>query len=157
MLRQDDMLEMLSLSRETFRYWRGKLPPLSMRGQGHKARYSTGDLLALKCVIALIQEHGQSISAVRRVAVPLFEACRHEHWEALRDKGLSISYMNGTATPACSILDRPIDARDSDDFVRAGLFITVIERDLHAETIDTDRVPHVNTDTLKEAPHESGQ
>lgn len=133
MLRQEDILETLDISRETFRYWRAKLPPLLQRPRGHDARYSTGEMLALMCIGLLVTEHDRPISRIAAVAPSLFEGCRYQNWKQLSDKYMFVSFIDGCIRLSTSPNERPPQSVPSDDILPIGDLILQVESLIHAE------------------------
>tara|TARA_B100001939_G_scaffold285762_1_gene255677 strand:- start:602 stop:1060 length:459 start_codon:yes stop_codon:yes gene_type:complete len=132
-LRQDNVLEILDLPRETFRYWRARLTPLARRERGHNARYSTGELLGLMCVQLLVEEHDRPVSRVKVVATPLFDQCRHQHWPELRDKCMFVNFVDRRILLSPSLNERPAGSQPSDDVLMIGELVAQIEALIHAE------------------------
>ena len=81
--------ELTGLSRETLRYWRKILPPLSGK-KGKFSRYSAGDLLALLIINEIVDSLCMNITAVADIANQLFETCQGIKWNQIRDKYLNI-------------------------------------------------------------------
>lgn len=132
-LRQDNVLEILDMSREKFRYWRAKLPPLAGRQRGHDARYSTGEVLGLLCVKSLVEEHDRPISKIGTVATLLFEQCRHHNWPQLIDNCMFVNFVDVRIMLSGSANERPSGSRPSDDVLLVGELVTRIEALIHAE------------------------
>lgn len=82
-------IEITGLSRETLRYWRKILPPLSGK-KGKSSRYSAGDLLALLVINEIVDSLCVNIMAVADIADQLFETCQGIKWHQIRDKYLYV-------------------------------------------------------------------
>jgi hypothetical protein len=74
--------EVLDLSADAFRHWKGALPPLCGRN-GYRPCYTLGDLLAMAIVKTLTDDVGVSIRYLTPIAAPLFEHCGQQPWAAL--------------------------------------------------------------------------
>jgi hypothetical protein len=74
--------EILGLSPDTFRHWKGTLPPLTGRN-GHRPCFSLGDLFAMALIRALTEDAGVRVGALQAVSAILFEQCNRQSWAGL--------------------------------------------------------------------------
>lgn len=133
MLRQENVLEIVDIPRETFRYWRTKLPPLAWRERGRDARYSTGEVLGLMCVKSLVEDHDRPVSKIGTIAIQLFEQCRYPHWPELMDTYMFVNFVDARIMLSYSASERPSGSRPSDDVLLIGELVARVEALIHAE------------------------
>lgn len=79
--------EMLPISQDAYRHWRGALSPLRGRN-GHTACFTPGDLLAMAAVKAFTEDVGIRVGNLQPVSVDVFEHCNQHPWAALERSAL---------------------------------------------------------------------
>ncbi len=158
MLRQENLLEIVDIPRETFRYWRTRLAPLAWRGRD--ARYSTGEVLGLLCVKSLVEEHDRPISKIATIATRLFEQCRYQNWPELMETYMFVNFVDARIMLSPSASERPSGSRPSDDVLLIGELVAHVEALIHAEpaaaigeAASGDRVMMASTQTAKRFLH----
>jgi hypothetical protein len=100
--------EMLAISQDTYRHWKGAFPPLRGRN-GYTACFTPGDLLALAAVKTLTEDVGIRVGNLGRVAVGLFEHCNRHSWAGLERSLLIIELMRARVTSAPEARPPPLD------------------------------------------------
>lgn len=84
MYTQSQLREALGLSKETFRYWKSELPPLSPESSSRTC-FRSSDLLATGIVKAVTQL-GVPVGRLRSMSAALFGECRSSSWLALESQ-----------------------------------------------------------------------
>lgn len=85
--------ELVGISVETLRHWRGALPPLYKKS-GRSACFHAGDALALEVVKLITHEFGVKVSCISPVAEQLFSSCDQRNWPRLERSAMLISISN---------------------------------------------------------------
>lgn len=85
--------EMLDLTKDTYRHWKQALPPLTGRN-GYRPCFTTGDLLAVAILKALVETGGFKVSALQPVAEELFRICNETPWASLERTSLVFEPAN---------------------------------------------------------------
>lgn len=86
--------EMLDLTKDTYRHWKQALAPLAGRN-GYRPCFSTGDLLAVAMVKALVETAGIKVSTLQPVAGELFRICNEMPWASLERSSLVLDPAEG--------------------------------------------------------------
>lgn len=86
--------EMLDLTKDTYRHWKQALAPLAGRN-GYRPCFSTGDLLAVAIIKALVETAGIKVSALQPVADELFRICNETPWASLERSSLILEPAEG--------------------------------------------------------------
>jgi hypothetical protein len=86
--------EILKISQDTYRHWKGTLPPLAGRN-GYTPCLSPGDLSAMAAIWALTEDAGIRVGSLRVAAGGLFEHCDRDSWAALERSTLVIELSRG--------------------------------------------------------------
>lgn len=79
---QGQIRDLLDLSVETLRAWRGVIPFLGER-KGHAPTFTAGDLVAFAALAELVGTFGVRIGSIAEQAQTLFEICHAQSWLAL--------------------------------------------------------------------------
>ena len=79
--------EILPLSQDAYRHWKGKLAPLGDRN-GYTRCFSPGDLLAMAVVRTLTEDFGLRVGGLEAFASDLFAHCNRNSWTALERSSL---------------------------------------------------------------------
>lgn len=91
--------EILRISQDAYRHWRGTLSPLAGRN-GYSPCFTSGDLLAMAAVKVLTEDAGIRVGNLKVVAAALFEHCNRNSWAALERSVLVIEPSLGRVTSA---------------------------------------------------------
>ena len=83
--RQDDVVEELQVCRETWRNWRTHVPRLKDR-KGGKARFTSGEMLALKVIAYLVRRQHMPLEKLGPRSSDIFAACRFSQWDRIRKR-----------------------------------------------------------------------
>jgi hypothetical protein len=89
--------EVLGLSQDTYRHWKGALPPLAGRN-GYRPCFTHGDLFAMALVKALTDDAGVRVGALHAVAASLFDQCSKHSWAELERSTLVLQLARVQAT-----------------------------------------------------------
>jgi len=73
-LTQAQVRQLADVPEETFRVWRGALPPLGRRS-GRGAHFTLGDVVAVAAIRSLVSAFGVKIHNLADVSPELFDAC----------------------------------------------------------------------------------
>lgn len=90
---QSQIRDLLGLSVETLRAWRGVVPFLGER-KGHAPTFTSGDLVALAAISELVGTFGVRIGSIAEQAQMVFELCHDQSWLGLEN---CIIVLDGTA------------------------------------------------------------
>jgi len=85
--------DLVMISGETLRHWRGTLSPLSGKS-GRTACFDAGDALALQVVKLVTQEFGVKVSCISAIAEQLFSVCAQKNWPRIDSCIMLISVSN---------------------------------------------------------------
>ncbi len=84
----------ISIAPETYRHWKKALGPLR-RGRGHSPCFSSGDLVAVAVIRALVIDMAVRVGALAPIVGSLFELCNLSPWPALERSKLIVDLSEG--------------------------------------------------------------
>lgn len=100
--------EVLSISQDTYRHWKGALSPLRGRN-GYTACFTPGDLLAMAAVKALTEDVGIRVGNLQSLATGLFEHCNRHSWAGLERSALIVEPLHARVTSTPETQPPPLD------------------------------------------------
>lgn len=131
---QSQIRELLSISVDAFRTWRGAIPALALH-KGHAPSFTPGDVVAMAIVAELVRDFGVRVGTVGDRFDRLFKECRGKSWHSLENcvamieaddfclVDASLAYRRSSDVSTLCVPCAPIIAR-----LRAALTATDVEQ-----------------------------
>lgn len=123
---QGQIRDLIGLSVETLRAWRGVIPFLAER-RGHSPIFTAGDMVAFAALADLVGTFGVRIGSIAPQAQMLFELCHTQSWMMLEE---CIIIVDAQSAQLASPARRRSDAPETAWTAPCSLFVAKLRQKL---------------------------